>query len=65
MIESATDVKDSNEVEVVMTPAHLHGGKGRFSAAETDKGPLMVREWHSKAADGAIWGFTLQEADNV
>jgi hypothetical protein len=45
----------AGEAEVVHTPARLHGSS-RFTAAETGRGHLVLREWH---VGDEILGFTL------
>jgi len=49
---------ESSPVNVVHTPARLHGFK-RFSAAETGQGHVLLREWHDK---DEIIGFTIAES---
>ncbi len=42
---------------VMRTPARLHGST-RFAAADTGRGPVLLREWH--AQDGML-GFTIEQ----
>lgn len=43
------------DVDVVCTPARLHGFR-RFSSANTGRGKLLLREWHR---GGGVLGFTI------
>ncbi len=53
--EVGADEPDAPPALVVHTPACLHGST-RFAAAQTDRGPVRLKEWH---VDGQFLGFTL------
>jgi CRISPR/Cas system CSM-associated protein Csm3 (group 7 of RAMP superfamily) len=53
--EVGADEPDARPASVVHTPARLHGST-RFAAAQTDRGPVRLKEWH---VDGQFLGFTL------
>jgi CRISPR/Cas system CSM-associated protein Csm3 (group 7 of RAMP superfamily) len=53
--EVGADEPDARPASVVHTPARLHGST-RFAAAQTDRGPVRLKEWH---VEGQFLGFTL------
>lgn len=53
--EVDADAPEARVVEVVHTPARLHGS-ARFSAADTGRGRVVLREWRER---DEILGFTL------
>ncbi len=48
---------EAQRATVMRTPARLHGS-ARFAAADTGRGPVLLREWH--AEDGML-SFTIEE----
>jgi CRISPR/Cas system CSM-associated protein Csm3 (group 7 of RAMP superfamily) len=57
LIEETAKADDAKQVRVVHTPARLHGFR-RFSAANTDQGNVLLREWR---IGDEILGFTLTQ----
>jgi len=57
--EVGPDEPEARTANLVHTPAWLHGS-ARFAAARTDRGQVLLREWH---AEGEILGFTLTQED--
>jgi hypothetical protein len=53
--ELGPDEPDARAANVVHTPARLHGG-ARFAAAPTERGQVLLREWH---VEGQMLGFTF------
>ncbi len=59
--EEVTDGAREAQLAIVMhTPARLHGST-RFSAADTGRGQVLLREWH--AEDGML-SFTIEEVQS-
>jgi hypothetical protein len=53
--EVGANEPDARRASVVHMPARLHGST-RFAAAQTDRGPVRLKEWH---VEGQLLGFTL------
>jgi hypothetical protein len=45
--EVAPDTSDGKKVKVVHVPARLHGFK-RFTAANTGRGKVLLRQWYEE-----------------
>jgi hypothetical protein len=59
LIEETAEADDAKQTRVVHTPARLHGFS-RFSAANTGKGNVLLREWH---LGDEVLGFTLTQEE--
>lgn len=55
--ELSSETDGAKPTRVVYTPARLHGDQ-RFSAANTGRGNVLLREWH---CDDGILGFTITQ----
>jgi hypothetical protein len=55
--EVEMDSDSAHRADVVHTPARLHGFD-RFTAADTGRGTVLIREWH---VEDELLGFTLSE----
>ena len=56
-IEETTQAEDTQPIRVVYTPARLHGFR-RFSAADTGRSNVLLREWH---VGDELLGFTITQ----
>lgn len=61
LIEEVANNEDGTRpATVTFRPARLHGFQ-RFSAADTGRGNVLLREWH---CDGEILGFTIAKEEH-